>query len=144
MPESFRLEFPSEELAVRRALERLRHWLLAAGWDGAVPGKVELVLGEVLNNVVEHAYDGKMDGLIVLSCRARGAGLAFDVKDAGREMPGLALPKRRPAKLDCALDDLPEGGFGWFMVHELTEDLAYHRVAGRNALTFSVIPDDQR
>ena len=51
-------------------------------WDPA--GKVELVLGEVLNNVVEHAYGGKLDGLIVLTCRTAGGGLVFDVRDAGQ------------------------------------------------------------
>jgi serine/threonine-protein kinase RsbW len=35
-------------------------------------------------------------------------------------------------------DDLPEGGFGWFLIRELTKDLQYVRHEDQNRLTFSI------
>ncbi|WP_280514091.1 hypothetical protein [Allosediminivita pacifica] len=31
---------------------------------------------------------------------------------------------------------LPEGGFGWFLIHELARELAYRHDGGMNRLTF--------
>ena len=35
-----------------------------------------------------------------------------------------------------AVEELPEGGFGWDLIRQLTTGLAYARVEGRNELTF--------
>jgi serine/threonine-protein kinase RsbW len=53
-------------------------------------------------------------------------------------MPGGRLPEPRPAPLDVALEDLPEGGFGWNVIRDLTAGLAYRRVNGVNRLNFRV------
>ena len=37
---------------------------------------------------------------------------------------------------DTALEDLPEGGFGWHLIHSLTNDLTYLRTGGCNRLRF--------
>ena len=36
------------------------------------------------------------------------------------------------------LHDLPEGGFGWGMIRDLTDDLSYRRDGARNELRFTV------
>ena len=33
-------------------------------------------------------------------------------------------------------DELPEGGFGWFLIRELAHDLVYDRENGENFLIF--------
>lgn len=99
---------------------------------------LELVLAEVLNNVVEHAYRGRPDGEVVLSITLGDAAITCEVLDAGAAMPGGDLPMGRPPDLPAASGLTPEGGFGWFLIRSLTRDLAYSRSDGRNRLVFSL------
>lgn len=101
-------------------------------------GTAELVLGEVLNNIVEHAYPS-VPGPIDLWLARTGAGLACKVADRGLAMrDGRAPVGALPAGIDGALEDLPEGGFGWYLIRTLTEHLKYERVQGQNHLTFTI------
>lgn len=135
----FHIVLPSGELPVRQALGDLRDTLAGWGLGEADLGSVELVLGEVLNNVVEHAYGPNGSGDIALSCSGDGgAALRFAVIDSGAPLPGLRLPAGNPANLDCARDDLPEGGFGWFLVRTLTRNLRYRRNGAQNELEFDI------
>jgi serine/threonine-protein kinase RsbW len=55
--------------------------------------------------------------------------------DRGRPMPDLKLP---PGELLPFFDgqDPPEGGFGWYLIRSLTQDLQYQRVQDQNILQF--------
>ncbi|KPP84313.1 MAG: serine/threonine-protein kinase RsbW [Rhodobacteraceae bacterium HLUCCO07] len=138
MPEPFCLAFASTELAVRAALNELTTALFVEGHDDSVRSTAEIVLGEVLNNIVEHAYGPDRQGEIELCCESGQNALWVTVCDRGAPMPGLRLPSGRPVELDGVREDLPEGGFGWFLVHSLAENLDYCRAAGRNRLSFAV------
>lgn len=135
---TIRFAFVSGESEVRHALQHLRRDLTPMGIGEEDAGTVELVLGEVLNNVVEHAYGGGSRGRIRLACRMSVRGLDVSVCDAGRPLPGLSLPPGQPPDLDCPREDLPEGGFGWFLVRHLTTGLRYARRCDCNLLRFSV------
>lgn len=142
MPEPFRLALTSTELAVRGALKELTAALLDEGHGDCVRSTAEIVLGEVLNNIVEHAYGPDRQGEIELYWESGQDALWFTVWDRGVPMPGLCLPSGRLVEFDTVGGDLPEGGFGWFLVHSLAVDLDYCRVAGRNRLTFAVPFED--
>jgi serine/threonine-protein kinase RsbW len=134
-PDGSALVFDSDPAAVRTALARL---LSAAPLHALTEddrGTVELVLAEVLNNVVEHAYAGASGPVEVGLC-ATPHGLACRIVDQGLAMPGGALPEGRlPA---AAPSELPEGGFGWHLIRSLTADLTYARCAGQNRLSFLI------
>lgn len=100
-------------------------------------GTAELVLAEVLNNIVEHAYSHST-GLIDISVEAEAGGILCRVVDEGVAMPDGAPPGSLPARLSDGLDDLPEGGFGWHLIRTLTVDLTYRRKEGRNYLFFLI------
>ena len=100
---------------------------------------LQLVLAEVLNNVVEHAYGDSGKGSICLTVSVREHRITCEVIDHGRAMPGGRLPparRHRPDTLD--IQDLPEGGFGWALIHDLTTGLDYSRSAGMNRLCFHI------
>ena len=137
-----RLGFSSGEHEVRAALGRLKRVLARVDLAEEDRGVVELVLGEVLNNVVEHAYGPDQPGEIRINCRLRAESLSFCVCDAGRAMEGLKLPPGTPPDVDCGRDDLPEGGFGWFLVRSLATRLRYARRGEKNFFRFD-IPFDQ-
>ncbi len=129
------LAFPGDARSVRRAL---RHVITAAPLctlSDADRGTTELVLAEVLNNIVEHAYAG-CSGRIALSLDLGASGLAVRITDNGLAMPGGAVPAGLLPTDPAAT--LPEGGFGWFLIRSLTRDLAYDRKNGRNHLSFTL------
>jgi serine/threonine-protein kinase RsbW len=126
-----------------------------------VRGSIELVLAEVLNNIVEHALadpapeagrcpaearpararsplQDTVPGLIMLDMQIQGGALHCVVRDEGRGMPDGRLPAGRRPDLDSARDDLPEGGYGWFLIRNLTRDLRYCREPGGNRLSFAI------
>lgn len=136
---AIRLSLRAEPVAVRAALDRLRADLLGAGIAGEDVAVAELVLAEVLNNVVEHAFSDLDGGRIELTVAPGETGLSCEVRDNGRPMPGGAPPggtppaAGRPAR-DEMLEALPEGGFGWFLIRSLAREIAYARKDGGNLL----------
>jgi serine/threonine-protein kinase RsbW len=97
-------------------------------------GTAELLLAEVLNNVVEHAY-ANGTGDIEVSVGLRGRSLMFRVMDHGAELPGHILPAGTLADFGQH-SDLPEGGFGWHMIRALAKDVEYRLQNGCNQLSF--------
>lgn len=131
----FTLTATATDLTVRDILAQARHWLQAQGVADELCGSVELALAEALNNIVEHAYAADARGAIRLVAILSPARLICVLSDHGRALPGLELPGGdRPAHT-VARDDLPEGGFGWFLIRDLTDRIDYRRHAGWNHLT---------
>lgn len=100
---------------------------------------VELVLAEALNNVVEHALarTNALTEIMVRGAYTEGE-LTLTVIDTGVAMPAGRAPRGKAPDLDVATDELPEGGFGWFMIHSLTEQVSYARIGDANHLTLRV------
>ena len=96
---------------------------------------VEIALAEALNNIAEHAYAPDSPGPLEIVAHIRDDGLEFVLRDHGRALPGLTLPAGQLPDSDVPLEDLPEGGFGWFLMHSLAESLSYIRENGENRLT---------
>lgn len=147
--------FPANPLAVRDTLSNLRRWL---GEEVAedVLDRLEIVLAEVFNNIVEHGYEGWQDApphdtlpddgesdetdaatqYIHLCIIGQKGGLSCAVTDDGPILPQECLePRSLP---NMTTDDLPEGGFGWFLIQDLTQSLCYFREGRRNFLAFHV------
>jgi serine/threonine-protein kinase RsbW len=122
--------------AVRQALQRLGESPLFRSLSQDLRSTAEIVLAEVLNNIAEHAY-ARAEGEIVLAITPHLRGLTCDITDTGAAMPGLRLPGGQFQPLGLT-EDLPEGGFGWFLIRSLTEGLEYHRSNGVNRLSFSL------
>lgn len=141
-PPLLRLTFVASPAGVREALACVMRAIAPLGLAPECAASTELVLAEVLNNVVEHAYsDGP--GPIMLELRQADGVLACTVSDRGLPMPDGTPPSGRLALHDVPLDDLPEGGFGWYLIRSLTRDLDYVREPMANRLMF-LLPLDRR
>ena len=139
-PAHLYLSFAASPVAVRDNLVRMLAVPPLSGLSAEARGDAELVLAEVLNNVAEHAYPDRVGPVSVMLCRVKD-GVVCRVVDQGAAMPGHRLPEGElTAGPSLALDDLPEGGFGWHLIRSLTRDLVYVRDVGENRLSFR-LPD---
>ena len=136
MAKQFRRLFRAEFETVRETLSELDDWLDWLGMRADPRGSAELVLAEVLNNIVEHAYGEGAPGDVELSVGHSQKFLSCRLTDWGRPMPRSELPEGKSAALDVDLAELPEGGFGWFLIRQMVEELHYHRDNDRNVVSF--------
>ena len=135
-PDTVRFTLLSDPQAIRAGLKNLFSLKLMGCLSQESLGTVQIVLAEALNNVVEHAY-AEFAGKIEVWVTLRDSFLFIRVLDDGLPMPGGVLPGGR---LTCS-DDLPEGGFGWYMIRTLSHDLTYQRDGMRNLLSFCISVD---
>jgi serine/threonine-protein kinase RsbW len=125
--------------AVTTGLQHLFSLPVLAGLNDDSQGSVEIVLAEVLNNIAEHAYS-RHPGAIDIWITAHQTFLFVRVVDSGLPMPGGEVPAGALSKV-VEIQDLPEGGFGWFLIRSLTQDLTYQREGNQNTLCFCVDVD---
>jgi serine/threonine-protein kinase RsbW len=130
----FRVCLDSTNMAVRDALSAVRAALNPLELDSEEHGRIELVLAEVLNNIVEHGYPPSASGTIGIEGALKNDGLHLRISDHGIALPEGCTPLGIAAPVDVALDDLPEGGFGWFLIRNLAKDVHYYRRDGENHL----------
>lgn len=136
---SFDLTVRSGEFAARDALAQILKAMERANLDVEETCTVQLVLAEVLNNILEHAYPPTDPaGSIHILCNHAANGLNFRITDHGRAMPDGQTPLGMPQPVDVDLVDLPEGGFGWFLIHNLAKDVVYERIGQNNLLCLRI------
>lgn len=135
--EGFAFAFPATEIGTRTGIARIMGNLDDALLCPEQNSDIEIALTEALNNVVEHAYAGMPTGEIRVAGRRAHGTLSVTIRDAGHALPGDALPEGRVVETDMPRMDLPEGGFGWFLIHQLARDVSYMRRNDENILSLA-------
>nr|WP_299985454.1 ATP-binding protein [uncultured Ruegeria sp.] len=128
------VSFPATQAQASVGIATLSARLAAHGLPESKADDVKIALAEAINNVVEHAYAGTAPADIQIDCSLCEKKLVIQISDTGSPMPGLRVPSGLLASVDTALQDLPEGGFGWHLIHQLTSDIQYERRGGGNLL----------
>ena len=136
MPNLGRFSLLSTPGDVRATLGEIGRHPVMAKLPANARGSAEVVLAEALNNIVEHAYDHDY-GKIELRLHRVSCMLLCDVFDSGAPMPNCEMPVGLAHAYD-QMNDLPEGGFGWFLIRTLTQNLQYRRIGTRNHLSFQL------
>lgn len=134
----------ANELEARRCICDVLSTLVSAGLLTKQAQDVELVLAEALNNIVEHAYVERRDGTVFLQAHLMPDSLTIRLRDTGRPLPFGRIPKTKLVEPSKELGILPEGGFGWFLIHSLTSAVQYERQNGTNHLSlfFRLAPEN--
>ena len=136
MRDKFNTSFNATELDARKAIATISDRLRASWLSRDQADEVEIALAEAVNNVVEHAYANKAEpGDVRIMCSLRTAQLDIRICDAGVPLPENRLPPGLAADVSVAREDLPEGGFGWFLIRELTSEIRYDRCGLINHLS---------
>ncbi|WP_240514071.1 ATP-binding protein [Paramylibacter kogurei] len=115
----FLRQFKSEQENVSNILSELDLWMSGDARLKSHCEDVAIVLAETLNNVVEHAYKGSAKGDISLFVGVDTDQLCCEVRDFGEKFPGIPHPQEMSGP-EQNFEDLPEGGFGWFLIQSLT------------------------
>jgi len=136
------LHFASDPESVGGAVERTMTAFAALQLSDDDQSTTELVLVEAINNIVEHAYQERPDGPIELILIRSHSHIRCGLTDKGIPMPEEQPPTPTQHNLDCAIADLPEGGFGWNIIHELGQNVQYCRQNGENHLFFDLYFSD--
>lgn len=136
-PNVFSLRLTGTDDGVRAALLTMSQELACRACPAPLRSDSEIVAGEVLNNIVEHALVGQPEAnrSIHLLCQISAEGLSLRFSDHGRPMPEGHAPQTSFPPVDVPLDDLPEGGFGWAIVNRIARQVSYRRSGGRNLLS---------
>lgn len=135
----FVVKVAGNEAAVRDGLARVLDRISPLALSTEDSGTVELLLAEALNNIVEHALAGAdQPGSIRIDGHGDADGLHLRITDRGTPMPDGQIPSGAMPSVDGPTDALPEGGFGWFMIHALARDVRYDRSGTLNRLSLRI------
>ncbi len=132
--DSLVLSFAATESQASAGIAEVSARLSALGLTSEKASDVKIALAEAINNVVEHAYTGLAAKEVQIRCQFRENRLVVQIVDSGKPMPDLQPPDGVPPPVETALQDLPEGGFGWFLIQQLASSVAYERRDGLNLL----------
>lgn len=118
-------------------LERLGALVASLGreceWPDGIAQHVELALDEIVTNIISYAYDDDGPHDIVIRLAASRDEVRVEVADDGRPFDPVTAPE---AVTGGAIDERPVGGLGWHLVRSVVDVLEYHRIGGRNVVTF--------
>jgi len=94
-------------------------------------GHLELILTEALNNVVEHAYEEKPDGNILIELEKVNINTVIKITDQGIAAPGTVITEGSALPNE---NKLPEGGWGLCLIQALADTVEYVRRPDHNTL----------
>ncbi len=119
------------EQSVRQVLIQIRCVLSDAALSEDLQSTVEIAVAEGLNNIVEHAMPDMAQACIDIEMHIDTAKVCVSVEDPGAPFPGH-IPPSAEVNLSVPVSDLPEGGFGWAMIHALAERVDVSRSNQKN------------
>ncbi len=102
------------------------------GEEGVRPediNRVRLVVEELLVNIIKHAFNDDIRHTIVLTLRTGPEGVSVLTEDDGRPFDPREAP---PPPLGRPLEEHGEGGYGIYIVKQMTTSLTYTRANGKN------------
>lgn len=77
-----------------------------------------LAVDEACSNVIRHAYDGRTDGEVMLSCSSKDNRIEFLLVDKGRSWQA---DEHRPR----SLDEVRPGGLGIHLIRSVMDEVRY-------------------
>lgn len=131
----------SEFAQVRKASAALAEFAQATQLDEELRGIVELILVEALNNVIEHAYQGKDNHPIEIEFKQTDKEVLITIEDQGIAVP-VAVTQRHQENntLPITMPNeaaLPEGGWGLGLIEALADRIEFSTQEGGNLLVLS-------
>jgi serine/threonine-protein kinase RsbW len=129
---AFTAELTGKQEAISALTERVTAYLVDCGIDAHAVHHMALVLDELLTNVAVH---GSGEAAVSVRLTISPDRVTAEVVDAGAMFdPRVA----HNPDVSAGAEQRPIGGLGLWLVHRVTEDLAYEWAGERNRTTFSI------
>ena len=98
---------------------------------------IELCVVEAVNNCIIHAYENKNGYEVEVVFSFNSKTLTIEVCDTGKSMDPEFLKTNNIPSLEINPDDfdIPEGGRGLAIIHQIMDKVAYRSVKGKNILS---------
>jgi phosphoserine phosphatase RsbU/P len=127
------LTLNSELTELEEVKQSLGKILQAASLTVQLIEDAQLIVEEVLVNIIQYGYENRSNGYIDLRIEINNQQLTMTFKDSGKPFN----PLTEIASPDMMMDDEDRslGGFGFFLVQELAEQVDYVYLNGKNILT---------
>ena len=93
-----------------------------AGLDDSATYAVQLAVDEAATNIIEHAYRGTNQGIIICSYDVLKDGIKIVLKDQGRPFDPQAVPE---PNIKVPLEDLKPRGLGLYMMRKVMDDIRF-------------------
>ena len=94
---------------------------------------IQLATDEAASNIIEHAYENILDGVLELSCGMQGDAIKIILIDRGESFDPSEVPL---PDLKADLSDRKIGGLGIFLMRKLMDEVHYEPKADKsNVLT---------
>lgn len=133
-PSSLRATIDSrleEVCKVREAIARME----CAPFSTEEWHEVESGIGEAVNNAIIHAYGREAGHKVKVEVRIEPDRVVCTVTDHGRPLPPEARKKPKLEVVPEKVEELPEGGMGLYIIHQVMDRIEYESKEGRNVLT---------
>lgn len=96
--------------------------------------RLELVAEEALVNIIKHAYPSTPGEVEVRLSAGAGPSLIAEIRDSGVAFDPLQKPD---PDISAGLEERKVGGLGVFMMHKMSDRIAYRRDPDQNVLTLA-------
>lgn len=101
------------------------------GWSGDLTFRISLVVDELVQNVVDYAYNDT-SGDVEVAVTSRDETVIIEITDEGK--PFDPLTDAPAPDLTSPIESRPIGGLGVHFTMTLMDDVEYHRESGQNRL----------
>jgi serine/threonine-protein kinase RsbW len=135
---TFKKRMKNNQEMVPDLLNEICLWMTQANASEARITNVQIVLGEALNNIIEHGFEYEGSGLIEIEISVSEKEIVVRLCDNGIAFTPPEA-SQTPLQNKDDLNGLPEGGFGWFLIKEITSSVKFTRSAGKNHLVLNFL-----
>lgn len=91
--------------------------------DDDVSFALQMAVDEACANVMEHAYGGRTNGKVCITCQAIGDEVVVRIHDHGRPFDPQSVPRLDP---HAPLEKRGEGALGLYLMEKLMDSVEFH------------------
>lgn len=130
---NFSLSLTNNQHMVPDLLMKIRQWMVGIGVPQNKITNIQIVVAEALNNIIEHGFSIENFGTIDIQIEVDDDSTVVELMDNGKKFTPPNISKT-PLIDSTDFENLPEGGFGWFLITEITSSFELQRHLNMNKL----------
>jgi anti-sigma regulatory factor (Ser/Thr protein kinase) len=125
METELKIELASDPQWLRVVRGVVERWCSGAGFSEEACRQVTLAVDEAMANIIRHAYGGRGDQPVVVTCRRNAAAVEFLLEDRGVPVDRAQICRHPP-------DELRPGGRGTHLMQQIMDEVHYETEAAGN------------